>query len=215
MKRDTTMAIAYKYILEGILSGKIVQGTPISEMEVSQILGISRSPVREALRKLEAEGLIIIFPGRGAFVIEISDQDIREVFELRILLECHSLKRACFCITKEWLIEMKTKINLLSPETSSANDFYAIDFELHSAIVVNGGNKRLIKMYKNVLFQIDMIRRISSMNPQHFATSRDYHLQLIDSIYNRDLDAAENILSEHLDYVLLNTLHYSPIAIKN
>lgn len=209
MKRDTTTTIAYKYILENILSGNIAQGTPISEMEVSKAIGTSRSPVREALRKLEAEGLITIYSGRGAFVIEISSQDIREVFELRILLESHSLKRACFYISDERLIELRNKINLLNTESPSANDFYELDFELHTTIVENSGNNRLIKLYNNVLLQISMIRRISSLHPKHFVTSKEYHLRLIDAIYNRDLYLADKILREHLHNVLINTLQYS------
>ena len=207
-KSTTTTGNAYNYICNAILSGSLAQGSPVSEIELSQAIGVSRSPVREALRQLEAEGLVVIFPGRGTFVTQITSQDIREIFELRILLENGAIKRAYKYIKDDVLADLKSKIEALDPQHPDPEQFYILDKALHSTIIQNCGNKRMIKLYETLLLQMAMIRRISGQAAEHFSMSREYHLKLIEALQNRDLEKATVILNEHLKNVFDNTIKF-------
>src|SRR6516225_6394222 len=85
---------AYRTIRDGIMSGIYPQGAHVTAQDLAEASGLSRTPVREAMRRLHAEGLILIIPNRGAFVARWSDKDIHKIYDLRVLLESHAAEIA-------------------------------------------------------------------------------------------------------------------------
>jgi len=193
------------YIYNQILTGERELGSPISENQVAEILGISRSPVREGLKLMEGEGLIVHYNNRGTFVSDITRDDIEEIFELRITFELMALNNACSFMDHAVIAELKKNIMALN-ENSKPREYYSANTALHNAIVQYGGNKRLAKFYDTLSMQIALINRISGKLPSHFRESRKKHLNIVLAIEERNLDLARQLLKEHLEDVRANTL---------
>lgn len=194
-----------EYLNESILSGRIPLGSPINEVEIANELGISRSPVREALKRLEAEGLVNYFPGRGSFVIEISKQDLEEIFEIRLLFEIEAFKESFRCIEKEFWDELEVDILSLGDD-SSPLDYYAVDKKLHHTIIDCCGNKRLKIFYGRLEKQIDIVRGLSSRNPMHFKQSKQYHLRIVQAAKEGSYEKAQELLKKHIMDVKKGTI---------
>ncbi|RKL63463.1 GntR family transcriptional regulator [Thermoanaerobacteraceae bacterium SP2] len=200
-----TVGKAYDYIYKGILSGEFPLGSPILEGEIAEALGVSRSPIREALKRMEAEGLVTYFPGKGTFVTDITQRDLEEIFELRYMFELHALRTAYKYIDEETLDRLEKEFLMLNDE-SSPQQYYDANRDLHSTIIAYGGNKRLEKFFNMLSAQFAIVNRISSRDPENFSLFRKKHLQIIQALKKRDLESAERYLSEHLREVRERTI---------
>ncbi len=203
--RDTRKQKAYEYLYNAIVTNKLPPGVAIAEQEISNVLGISRTPVREALKQLEAEGLVRHVPLRGTFVEEITTQDLEEIFALRETLEVLALKTAITEITNEELYEIE--ILLRSLEYDSSNEkFYDSDRRLHDLIVKHGGNRRLAQILNNLNSQMERLRHIAAMKPHRLEQSKKEHLAIVAALKKRDLEEAERLLRQHLRNVKGSTM---------
>lgn len=203
--RDTRQQKAYEYLYNAIVTNKLPPGVAIAEQEISNVLGISRTPVREALKQLEAEGLVRHIPLRGTFVEEITTQDLEEIFALRETLEVLALKTAINDITDEELYEIE--ILLRSLEYDSSNEkFYDSDRRLHDLIVKHGGNRRLAQILNNLNSQMERLRHIAAMKPHRLQQSKQEHLEIVAALKRRDLEEAERLLRQHIRNVKESTI---------
>lgn len=203
--RDTRQQKAYEYLYNAIVTNKLPPGVAIAEQEISNVLGISRTPVREALKQLEAEGLVRHIPLRGTFVEEITTQDLEEIFALRETLEVLALKTAINDITDEELYEIE--ILLRSLEYDSSNEkFYDSDRRLHDLIVKHGGNRRLAQILNNLNSQMERLRHIAAMKPHRLQQSKQEHLEIVAALKMRDLEEAERLLRQHIRNVKESTI---------
>jgi DNA-binding GntR family transcriptional regulator len=198
---------AYEWIYRCILTNKLAFGAPISENEIARELGISRSPIREALKRLEAENIVTHFPNRGTFVTQITIHDLNEIFDLRILFELYALDSAYSRITDDTLEEIANTIENLDAN-SSPEQYYKANEKLHSTIISSCGNRRLQVFYNNLKTQIGMVTRISARSPVHFAPSQKEHLEIIKTFLIRDLKKAKNLLRDHLERVRHDTIRF-------
>jgi DNA-binding GntR family transcriptional regulator len=201
------MEMAHQYLYDSIVSGRIRMGDPIFEVEVASAMNISRSPVREALKRLEAEGLVHSFNSRGSFALQITRQDLEELFELRRLFEVSSLKKekASPNISREFWEKLEKDIDALGDD-SSKDTFYQLDQRLHHTIINCGGNSRMKLFYHRLETQIDIVRRISSQERNHFSRSKQYHLQIVRAILDGNMDEAAIQLGRHIDDVRESTI---------
>lgn len=188
---------AYDYIFNCIVSGEFPLGSPISEADIAATLGISRAPIREAFKILQAESLITYFHGRGTFVMTISQEDVIELFELRIAFEITALRNDYNIIPDYELIKVRKAIEALD-DNAMPEQFYAVDSMLHGMIVRYCGNERLIRFYDTINKQFSIVRRISASDPDHFSRSKKWHFKILDAIQNRNLEDAEKLLYNHL-----------------
>ena len=191
---------AYDYLYDSIISNKLQPGQPIIEQEISGTLGTSRTPVREALKQLESEGLVRHIPGRGTFVSEVTIMDVEEIFALRETLEILALQVAWKNISDAELNKVETFLSSLD-SNCSADDFYKSDRMIHDLIVRNGGNRRLESFLKNINAQIERIRIISSLTPQRLGKSKAEHLEIIKALKGRELAKTEELLRAHINNV--------------
>jgi len=197
---------AYEWIYRSILNNKLAFGAPISENEIAQELGISRSPVREALKRLEAENIVAHYPNRGTFVTQITVHDLNEIFDLRILFELYALDSTYSRITDNTLKEIANTIEKLDAN-SSPEQYYKANDSLHSTIISSCGNRRLQGFYNNLKTQIGMVTRISARSPAHFASSQKEHLEITKTLLIRDLKKAKSLLRDHLERVRDDTIN--------
>ena len=200
MDKNGLKDVAYEYVLAQICSDELLPNDPIVEQNVSGALNISRTPVREALKQLEMEGLVIHIPSRGTMVKEISLQDINEIYQIRKLFEMTALRQAVKHIPDQELDMMEAELNAIG-DNSANEDFYHIDRSLHATILRYAYNSRMVTFYDILDAQIERIRRISAANPERLISSRLEHMEIIRMLRLRDPEQAEIILSKHIDNV--------------
>ncbi len=212
LAKDTRKQKAYCYLRNAILSNELKQGSAIVEQDISDKLQISRTPIREALKMLEAEGLVYQIPQRGTFVKEITTQDVEEIFMLREALEVVALRESIKHISDEPLDELESKLEKLSIQ-SKPEDFYECDKMLHQLIIQNCGNRRLVHFLNTINSQIEMIRRISAMLPNRLEKSKQEHLRIVRALKARNLPKAESELRKHIKNVEASTLEVCRVGL--
>lgn len=205
MAKETRKNFAYNSLRDAILTWKLSPGSPIVEQEISDQLGISRTPVREALKLLEAEGLVKVVPQRGTFVSDLSTQDVEEIFALRESLEVMALKVAIGTIPSDQLTKLESFLSSLTPD-SPPEQFFESDRMLHEIIVNHGGNERLAHILNSLNVQVERVRRISAARPNRLDLSMREHLGILRAIRARDCNAAESELRQHIRNVKQSAL---------
>jgi len=205
MSKDTRKQTAYNYLRDAILNATLAPGATLVEQEISDGLGISRTPVREALKVLESEGLVRQIASRGTFVTEISTQDIEEIFDLREVLEILALKVAIHDITDSELANVDSLLRTLGPD-SLTEEFYESDRRLHDMIVRHGHNRRLVLFLNNINSQVERLRHASAQRPNRLPHSMQEHLAILEALKERNFEKAESTLRLHLTNVKLSTL---------
>ena len=148
--------VVFNTLRQAILTGKLVPGERLMEVHLANELGVSRTPIREAIRKLELEGLVIMIPRRGAEVAQITMKNLQDVLEVRRDLDALSAKLACERITDEGraqLVECAKEFE----EATKTGDITAIaaaDVRFHDVIVHASGNERLMQLVSNLAEQM-------------------------------------------------------------
>ena len=148
--------VVFNTLRQAILRGELQPGERLMEIQLAQRLGVSRTPVREAIRKLELEGLVLMIPRRGAEVAEITRQDLEDVLEVRAALEELAVKDACEHITDEQLQDLKKAANEFK-RSLEGTDLVACaeaDIHFHEIIYAATNNKRLVQMLNNLREQM-------------------------------------------------------------
>ena len=191
-------ALAYSSIKQYILEGRLDENARLTEEFLSNRLGISKSPIREALNRLEAEGLIRIEARRGAYLPTFSMKEIDELYDLREALEAHAARTAK--VTPALLSELKQSIRLLRKHLE-ANDkarYIEEDVRFHTALVNAAGNDLLSKEFESVQNRIWLCRR----NTYDLSSSGapDQHEAIVGGLQG-DRTAAQRAMSEHIRHV--------------
>lgn len=148
--------VVFNTLRQAILKGELKPGERLMEIQLAQRLGVSRTPVREAIRKLELEGLVLMIPRKGAEVAEITIQDLEDVLEVRAALEELAVKDACDHITPEQLEELR-EANEEFEKVLQGNDLIAYvhaDMHFHEIIYDATNNKRLLQILNNLREQM-------------------------------------------------------------
>jgi DNA-binding GntR family transcriptional regulator len=192
--------LAYERLLDMLLSGELRAGSPLQERRLAEALNISRTPVREALRQLETEGLVMRQMGRLMTVQQISVQDYIEILNVRKLLEVEAAGLAAGRIAKVTAEELRKAVwDLMEDESPSSSRHWQVDDLVHFTIAEAAGNKLLTTMIR------DLRRRTHIFNTKRIPGRRRpgalEHLALIDAVAAGDADKARAIMSEHIENV--------------
>ena len=196
-------AMVYEKLRRSIIEGELRPGLPINEADFAREHSVSKTPIREALRQLERDGLVENVPGRGSTISHIRPQDIREVFELREIIETGAAKRAARLRDNEELRQKREEIKTLL-ESEQARGKYVHEWgsweDVHLCIVKALGNQMLVDVYSGLL---DRIHRIRSHYGQRFTQRRLHeilteHAAILDAIMDGDSEGAEQSVQKHL-----------------
>jgi DNA-binding GntR family transcriptional regulator len=194
---------AYEYIRNKIISCEFKPGDMISEKELQQEIGVSRTPIREALFKLENEYFVNVYPRRGIFVSSITAKNIKEVYQLRRIIETTSLELAQGYISDEWLLGMKKKFEdkpeEIKEEEEVKNYFINLDWEFHSYIIKMCRNSLLVDIMENIWNHTQRMRILTYNIEERYSISTKEHLEIIEYLLERDLDKATQALGKHLN----------------
>lgn len=200
-------AVVYENLKKRIIIHSLKPGDPLNESVLSKELKTSKTPVREAIQQLEKEGFIENIPGKGSFVSRISFQDIREIFEIREILECEVIKRAVKKVDLGKIKLLKGKFVSSENENGrgAASHFKSGD-QIHSFILETFGNNRLMELYKRL--QDHVVRnRIYFFDHSHPGRSEESfkeHLEILEAMEAQDPLRAEQAVRNHLR----NSLEY-------
>lgn len=192
--------IAYKYILEKIISFSYAPNDPIVEQDVCAELNISRTPLREALRRLEAEGYVTKVRNCGTFVRKYTSADIEESCDIRTLFELHSLHDCVAKASDEEIFSIKARIFSLTPD-SAPEEYYEADSALHELIMYYGNHRRMREILQLLEVQLSAVKTISARTPNRLKSSRAEHLAIISAIEERNEERASLLLKAHLENV--------------
>lgn len=201
---------AYEKILDYIITGKYKPGSILKEEELASILKISRTPIREALAKLEKEG-IIVKNGKSYSVIPLSQSDIVQLYEIRIPLEAEAAKLAANRATDE---EINKIIKILDDiKNTKENDpliLANLNGDLHRAIAEASHNKYLVDILDNIRIKLKIVRVTLFTSFQRKDEELKEHEDIVIAIIDRDQDRAYNMMKRHeenvLNYVKRNIL---------
>ncbi|MER1966600.1 GntR family transcriptional regulator [Castellaniella sp. GW247-6E4] len=193
---DTVVEHLRNYIVEGVLP----PGTKLNERELCDTLGISRTPLREALKVLAAEGLVDITPNRGASVFRMSEAEIREMFELMGGLEAFSGLLACERITPAELAELKALhyTMLACHAQKDLPGYYAKNHEIHDRINLAARNTALRQIYVATNRRLQALRFRSNLQQAKWDKAVEEHSGMIKALEARDGEGLASILREHL-----------------
>ncbi len=194
---------AYQELKRLILAGGAAPGEKLKELELAVALGISRTPIREAINRLEKEGLVEIFPQRGAFVVQPTERDIFELFLIRESLEGLAARLAAETVTASSLTRLEACVEgFTEPFTEKDIERYAReDFEFHRSIVALSGARRLIQLVSSLHDHIRIFRLTTRGVSDRMTPSLDEHRQIIDALRRKDPAAAEERMREHVRHV--------------
>jgi len=193
-------AIVYENLKKRIITHYLKPGDPLNENVLSRELKTSKTPVREAIQQLEKEGFVENVPGKGSFVSRISFQDIRELFEIRELLECEVIKRAALKSAPDKVESIKKKFEMESNEDKNAKDHFKAGDRIHTFIFESFGNKRLLEYYKRLQEHIIRMRLnfFSELHQERSEQSFREHLEIMDALIAQDPLRAEKAMRDHL-----------------
>ena len=191
----------YRIIKQRIIEGALAPGLPINEVDLATDLNVSKTPVREVLHQLEREGFVATTPGRGSTVSPITFQDIREIYEMREIIECCAAKRGALRCDKNEVLESKRQLEKMLGQDPDPESFpWGKEENIHQLIIRSVGNEKLFETYMGL---IDHIKRIRIQFLNRFTRQRhdqliQEHIQILDAFIDGEGEKAELAVQTHL-----------------
>lgn len=185
---------------KAILTGKIKPGDRLTEVRLGKLLGTSRTPIREAIRKLELEGLVTIVPGSGARVSRMTVKDLQEVMEVRSVLEQLSAGLASERITEEEKAELREACNDFIKCTQSGDSLVIADADVrfHDLILKAAKNEKLASILNGLADNIYRYRYEYIQDDDHYEHLITEHSEIFRTIYTGDREGAEKAARSHI-----------------
>lgn len=193
--------VVFTTLRQAILRGELKPGERLMEIQLANKLGVSRTPIREAIRKLELEGLVLMIPRKGAEVAEITEKNLRDVLEVRESLEVLAVQLACERMTEETFVELEAAAKAFEAEvaTDDITKIAEADVFFHDIVYQATDNQRLIQLLNNLREQMYRYRvEYLKKNAMHPIIIRE-HQELIDYIKARDKEKASENICKHIE----------------
>jgi len=192
--------IVFETLREAIIKGLLKPGERLMEVQIAEELGVSRTPVREAIRKLELEGFLVMVARKGAYVADISVKDITDIFEVRAALEGLAAGLAAERITEEELEQLERALVQISEATTSdLNSVVQSDTSFHELIYRASRNQRLQQIVIHLQEQIQRFRTVSLSQPGRTRFFIEEHRKIVEAISERNSELASLLAREHIE----------------
>ena len=193
--------VVFNTLRQAILRGELKPGERLMEIQLANKLGVSRTPIREAIRKLELEGLVLMIPRKGAEVADISEKSLRDVLEVRRALEELAVRLTCEKITKAQIRELRESAEEFKKilRSSDITQIAEADVRFHDIIYLATDNQKLILLLNNLReqmyrYRIEYLKR-PEVDPQLTAE----HEEIIRRIERKEKEEACEIVCKHID----------------
>jgi DNA-binding GntR family transcriptional regulator len=193
--------LVFESLREAIISGMLRPSERLMEIQLAEEMGVSRTPVREAIRKLELEGLVVMIPRKGAYVAGMSIKDIADVFEIRGALEGLAAELASERATDEELEVMERYLVKISEEIENGDLSKVVetDTDFHTLIYEASRNARLSQIINNLREQIQRFRTTSLSFPGRMKVALEEHRKIVEALSSRDGELARKLAQEHIE----------------
>ena len=194
---------AYDFIKASVMSGDLPAGTRITEEFVAEKVGVSRTPIREALHKLATEGFVDMPPNQGARVVGWSKQDLTEITDLRAVLESFGAGVAAQRISAEQLTQLDRLCDEMEEAvsrgtTKDMENLTQLNSDFHMAIINCSGNTRLADVIGHLAHPLLVQRRFSEFNATRLQRSMSHHRELVEALRAKDTEWAAATMRSHI-----------------
>lgn len=213
--RSASLASAAQQEIERlILDGELAPGAKLTEATLSERLGVSRGPIREAFRRLEEAGLVRQEKNRGVFVRDIALDEAAEIFDLRAAMEELAGRRLALCITAEQTRALRAIVERMeqAARADDADAYHLLNLEFHDRVVEFAGNRKLSSIYRRLVKELALARRRNLSEKQALPQSAAEHRQILKAIASADPDAAGQALFSHAEHSKQRMLRMEPPA---
>ncbi len=193
--------VVFNTLREAILRGELKPGERLMEIRLANKLGVSRTPIREAIRKLELEGLVLMIPRKGAEVAQITEKSLRDVLEVRRALEDLAVQLACLRMSSQTLEDLKAAAKAFE-EILGDEDITAVaeaDVKFHDVIYMATDNQRLISLLNNLREQMYRYRVEYLKKKECHKQLLWEHQEIIRAIEAGEIDVATQVTKQHID----------------
>lgn len=193
--------LVFESLREAILLGRLRPGERLMELQLADEMGVSRTPVREAIRKLELDGFVVMIPRKGAYVAGITIKDIADVFEVRAALEGLAAGLAAERITDNELDQLERALVHVRDFQigSDIGGFAEGDTAFHDIIYQASRNQQLVQIITHLREHIQRFRRTSLSQPGRTKIALDEHRAIVEAIAERDTEQARILAREHIE----------------
>lgn len=193
--------VVFNTLRRAILKGELKPGERLMEIALADKLGVSRTPIREAIRKLELEGLVVMAPRKGAKVASITERDLNDVLEVRKGMEVLAISLACKRITGEELEKLESIERSFQSLIESGNltELAEMDVKFHDTIYQATNNQRLVQLLNNLREQMYRYRMEYLKDIAVRRTLAEEHKAICEALRGRDESKAQNYVSVHID----------------
>jgi DNA-binding GntR family transcriptional regulator len=212
MTAQSQTLLAYELIKNHILDLELRPGELVTEKRLMELTSCGRTPVREAMQRLQRDGLLRVVPFRGAFVTDISAKDVVEISQVRELLESFAAGLAARLITPRQLERLQALLDELEPvQDANPRDVFEADRAFHTVVVEASGHQRIHDIIGTLSDQIQRLRYLSAAQPERAARAHKEHHAVAAALLARDPEAAQAAMRVHLRHsqeVLLQLVGY-------
>lgn len=193
--------VVFHTLRQAILTGDLMPGERLMEIHLADRLGVSRTPIREAIRKLELEGLVNNVPRKGAVVAQITEKGMNDVLEIRSALEVLCVELACLRIQEEELVSLKQACEEFETAVKQENlkIIAQADVAFHDIIIKTTGNDRLLQMLNNLSQQMYRYRYEYIRDRSGHSQLVKEHRSIYNSIANKDIESAREAVKLHIE----------------
>jgi DNA-binding GntR family transcriptional regulator len=196
--------VVFEYLRESILNGELKPGERLMEINLAEQLGVSRTPVREAIRKLEKEKFVEMLPRKGAYVADLTAKDILDVLEMRIILEGFAAALAAERMTDEEISLLECSLKGFQDAVARQDRLVMVekDNEFHDLIFQATKNNKLIEIVKDLHDQFQRFRLIYFNEFDNYIELQNWHNRIFTSIQERNTDEARIAAEKHVKLIM-------------
>lgn len=193
--------VVFENLRTAILEGNLKAGQRLMEVQLAEQLGVSRTPIREAIRKLELEGLVVMLPRKGAYVANMSFKDLIDVLEIRASLEGLAASLATERLREEDIAELERVAKEFETSVREANidNVLKKDVEFHEKIFLMANNKKLYQLITSLWEQVHRFRVTYVSNYDASLSLVDEHNRILEAIKSGDCELAKKYATEHIE----------------
>ncbi|HUF91223.1 MAG TPA: GntR family transcriptional regulator [Candidatus Limnocylindria bacterium] len=200
-QKPTTLAVeTARHLREAIIRGEFASGAHLNETQLTRELSLSRSPVREALRILEAEGLVTLEPHRGAYVRGVSEQDLDDIFDMRLMIETHGVRRGLHRLSPEAIVPLRAAVAEARAALREADldRWHRASLHFHDGLVVLAANRHLTRLHEELKtslrrYQISVIGPAGE--PERFQAE---HETILAALEDGRVEGGAALVAEHI-----------------
>lgn len=193
--------VVFNTLRQAILTGELKPGERLMEIHLADRLGVSRTPIREAIRKLELEGLVVMIPRKGAQVAKITEKNLKDVLEVRRALDTLAVRLACKRMDDTYKKQLREACDEFAKvvKCSNTKDITEADVRFHDIINQSTGNDRLIQLVNNLAEQMYRYRLEYIKDAAYHNRLIDEHEEIYNAILERDEESAAKAVVVHID----------------